>query len=95
MAIIAPRKGNYFAQGSGQVVVDLLNFWIPEEGSLAIEIDGILVHSLSEMGNMSGRVEFYLSSVGRLSVGYHSMTVRLISTSGEVVDAETLEFGVM
>jgi hypothetical protein len=95
MAISAPRKGNYFAQGSGKVVVDLPNFWIPEEGSLAIEIDGVQVHSLSEMGSVSRRVEFHLSSVGQLSVGYHSMTVRLISTSGEVVDAETVEFGVM
>jgi hypothetical protein len=95
MAISAPRKGNYFAQGSGKVIVDLPNFWIPEEGSLAIEIDGVQVHSLSEMGSVSGRVEFHLSSVGQLSVGYHSMTVRLISTSGEVVDAETVEFGVM
>ena len=95
MAVSAPQKGNYFAQGSGKVVVDLLNFWIPEEGSLTIEIDGIQVHSLSEMDNMSGRVELHLRSVGRLSVGYHTMTVRLISTSGEVVNAETLEFGVM
>jgi subfamily B ATP-binding cassette protein MsbA len=47
MAVSAPQEGNYFAQGSGKIVAHLLNFWIPEEGSLSIEIDGIDLRDLS------------------------------------------------
>ncbi len=95
ITILAPRRGNYFAAGGGSVVVRLLNFWIPEEGSLSIEIDGVLAFSATEMNNADERIQFSLGSIKRLSPGPHLLTALLLGASGERFAEKSVAFGVM
>ena len=94
VTISSPRQGNYFPRGGGRVAVDVLNFWLPEEGSLDIGIDDDQIYPGVDIHVVNGRFELHLGAISHLSIGVHSINAILIDNDGEVVAEDMVQFGV-
>ena len=73
----------------------MFHIWIPEEGSLLLEIDGISVHNAAAVHDEDGFIEFHLSAMSPLATGPHTASAVLLHEGGAVAAKDSVRFGVI